>query len=375
MEYFRRDVTVGAFVFVSLTLLALAAITVGRWGELFAEKQHYTVLFPNANLFSSGTRVSYAGMPVGRVVAVEIRSDAARAQQHQAYAVALTLAVKAGVVLQEDARIEMKTEGFIGDRYLDILPGIGKPLPPDSTLLGSVGGLEGVLASLSGVQGGVEGLFASLQALLTDASRPDSIPGTLANMNRAIAELVPRLALLTTTSTVLMQHVQQEVVSTSGKAGQALENVNATLKDNRPGLQRLVTELNTSVVEARRTLDAARQLLDASKGDVARLLQGMHGLVENLQGTTQTLTAQTQQLLSGVNHLVVQNDHNIYATVENLRDLTGNLEATSELLRANPAVLLWGNRGDNGVKPGQASHNETQNLRDRGRIGRYDRAP
>jgi phospholipid/cholesterol/gamma-HCH transport system substrate-binding protein len=375
MEYFRRDVKVGAFVFVSLALLALAAITVGRWGELLADKQHYTVLFPNANLFSSGTRVSYAGLPVGRVVAVDLRSDADRAQQYQDYPVALTLAVKADVVLQEDARVEMKTEGFIGDRYLDIVPGTGKPLPSGSTILGSVGGLEGMLASLSGVPGGVEGLLASVQGLLTDASRPDSIPGTLANVNRAVTELVPRLALLTSASTVLLQQVQQEVVSTSGKAGQALESVNATLKDNRPGLQRLVTDLNTSVVEVRRTLEATRQLLDASKGDVARLLQGMHGLVENLQGTTQTLTAQVQQLMRGVNHLVVQNDHNIYATVENLRDLTENLEVTSELLRANPSVILWGNRGDNGVKPVQASHNETQKLRDRGRIGRYDRAP
>ena len=93
MEYFRRDVKVGAFVFVSLALLALAAIMVGRLEEVFAEKHHYTVLFRNANLFSSGTRVSYAGTPVGRIVAVELRSDAARAQQHQAYAVALTLAV------------------------------------------------------------------------------------------------------------------------------------------------------------------------------------------------------------------------------------------------------------------------------------------
>jgi hypothetical protein len=114
MEYFRADVKVGVFIFCSLALLAVAAIMVGKLGDLFAKKQYYTVLFPNANLFSTGTRVSYAGLPVGHVSEVELRSDAARAQQHQTYAVALTLAVKSGVVLHEDARVEMKTEGFIG---------------------------------------------------------------------------------------------------------------------------------------------------------------------------------------------------------------------------------------------------------------------
>ena len=375
MEYFRADVKVGVFIFCSLALLAVAAIMVGKLGDVFAEKQYYTVLFPNANLFSTGTRVSYAGLPVGYVSQVELRSDAARAQQHQTYAVALTLAVKSGIVLHEDARVEMKTEGFIGDRYLDIAPGTGKPLAPGSTMLGAVGGLEGMLASLSGVQGGVEGLLASLHSLLTDTSRPDSIPGTLANVNQAVADIVPRVAGLTAASTLLLQHVQQEVASTSSKAGKTLESVNATFKDNNPGLQRLISGLNTTLVEARRTLDASRQLLDASKGDVARLAQSAQGLLENLQGTTKTLTAQTQQLLSGLNHLVVQNDHNIYATIENLRDTTENLEATSQLLRANPAVLLWGNRGDNGVKPVKGSQNETQTLRDRGRIGRYDRTP
>jgi phospholipid/cholesterol/gamma-HCH transport system substrate-binding protein len=375
VEYFRPDVKVGLFVFASLVLLAFAAITVGKIGDLFAEKQQYTVLFSNANLFTTGTRVSYAGLQVGHVAGVELRSAAARAQQHQTYPVALSLAVKSGIVLREDSRVEMKTEGFIGDRYLDIIPGTGKPVSPGSTLLGSMGGLDGMLASLSGVQGGVEGLLTSLQTLLTDASRPDSVPGTLASVNRAMTELVPRLAVLTTASTALLQHVQQEVVNTSGKAGQTLESVNATIQDNRPGLQRLVNELNTSLVEARRTMDATRQLLDTSKGEVGRLLQGVVVLVENLQGTTKTLTAQVQQLLTGVNHIVVQNDHNIYATIENLRDMTGNLEATTEQLRANPAVILWGNRGDNGVKPVKASQNETQNLRDRGRIGRYDRTP
>ena len=353
MEYFRADVKVGAFILVSLALLVFAAITVGKLGEVFADKQYYTVLFTNANLFTTGTRVGYAGLPVGHVAAVELRSDADRARQYQAYPVALTLAVKEGVVLHEDSRVEMKTEGLIGDRFIDIFPGTGPPLAPGSTIIGSVGGVDGLLASLSGVPGGVEGLLASLQTLLTDTSRPDSIPSTLANVNRAIGELVPHVAILTTAITALSKQAQQEVVSISGKAGQTLDSANAILKDNRPGLQRLVNELNTSVMEARRTLDAARQLLDASKGDVARLLQGANGLVENLQNTTKTLTAQVQQLLSGVNQLVVQNDPNIYATIENLRDTTGNLEATTELLRANPAVLLWGTGGGNGGKPVQ----------------------
>jgi hypothetical protein len=71
---------------------------------------------------------------------------------------------------------------------------------------------------------------------------------------------------------------------------------------------------------------------------------------------------------------VVQNDRNIYLTIEHLRDMTTNLEATSELVRTNPAVLLWGHRGHDGSGVVPASGRGDQELQDRGRIGRYDRA-
>ena len=103
-----------------------------------------------------------------------------------------------------------------------------------------MGGFGGHAGAALGRPGGVEGLLASLQAPLTDVSRPDSIPGTLASVNRPAAELVPRLAGLTTAS-ILLQHVQQEVGSISGKAGKTLESVNATFKDNNPGCNALST--------------------------------------------------------------------------------------------------------------------------------------
>src|SRR5919108_2806002 len=123
MEYFRAEVKVGAFIFVSLALLVFAAIVVGGLGQWFATKHRYTVLLPNANLLRHRAQVSYAGTPVGQVVALAVRSEAARAQQHAEYPVAVTIAVQSDLPLREDARVEMRTDGFLGDRYLDIAPG------------------------------------------------------------------------------------------------------------------------------------------------------------------------------------------------------------------------------------------------------------
>lgn len=371
MEYFRPDVKVGGMILIALAILVFAAITVGNFGNWLAEKNRYTVLFQDASLLPEGAQVSYAGYAVGQVTAIHIRSVEERAQQHASYPVALILTLRATVPLTEDARIEMKTDGMIGDRYIDIVPGVGKRLASGATLLGTAGGLDGLLASTSDLPGGLDTLLSGLQTLLTDTSRPDSIPSTLANLNRLLVELQPRLTTLTTSGDDFLHHLEKEVTSTSGAAQRTLQTMDATIAENRPGIQHLVKELNTTLADVRHTMATTRDLLTSSKGDLLALLQSTQQLVDGLQGSMGTLLAHVDKLLADADEVVLQNDRNLYQTVENLRDMTDNLKATSQLLRANPAVILWGNRGTHAdLNP--TSLQRDQVLQDRGRMGRYD---
>ena len=372
MEYFRPNVKVGGFIFMTLILIVIGAITVGNLGSWFATKHTYTVLVHNANLLPHGARVSFAGLPVGHVSAIEMRSAEERAREHPKYYVKLMITVDSTVSLPQDSRVEMKTDGMIGDRFVDILPGSGQPLPPGETLLGFPGGLEGLMAASPDLGGNVQDVLAAVRDF-SDASQPHSIPATLANINRLLTDLQPRLAALMTAGNGLLQHVQAELVSTSDKAGRALTSVDTIMSENRPGVRRLVRELNTTLVEARRTVQGTTQLLDASKGEVTKLMQSVHSLVNSVQKNTEAATTSVEKLLASMNTMVTQNDRNIYTAIENLRDMTAHLEATAELIRANPAVVLWGNRGKNnpGVVP--ASRQGRLALQDRGRIGRYDR--
>jgi phospholipid/cholesterol/gamma-HCH transport system substrate-binding protein len=374
MEYFRAEVKVGAFIFVSLVLLVFAAIVVGGLGNWFVTKHRYTVLLPNANLLRHRAQVSYAGTPVGQVVAMAVRSEAARAQQYPEYPVAVTIAVQSDIPLRKDTRVEMRTDGFLGDRYLDIAPGTGQPLPPGGTLLGSIGGVEGMLASLAGLGGGLDDLRQALHTLLTDTTQPHSLPTTLAGANRLIDSLLPLHTTLATAVDDLVKSIKQEVASTSGATGQTLRRLDAILADNRGGLQSLVRELNTSLGEVRQTAASLRQFAETSQDQVASLAENFRAVLETLQRRTEEVTTGVQRLLERTNGVVLQNDRNLYMTLENLRLTTDNLKATSQLLRANPAVLLWGNRSPHNTNPTNTSPGDHL-LQDRGRVGRYDRAP
>jgi phospholipid/cholesterol/gamma-HCH transport system substrate-binding protein len=145
MEYFRPDVKVGVFIFVVLVLLLVGAITIGGVGDWFAATQQYTVLLPNANLLRRRAQVSYAGSPVGAVTAVMVHSNTAWKQAHPGYPVAVTIVVREEVGLRSDARVELRTDGLIGERYLDIVPGSGPPLPPAASSSGPSVALKGLL--------------------------------------------------------------------------------------------------------------------------------------------------------------------------------------------------------------------------------------
>lgn len=373
MEYFRRDVKVGAMLLATLVLGLGAALTVGNLGNWFADKQSHTIFFRNTNLLPEGSRVSYAGFPVGRIAGIEVRTAEARAQQHSDYPVAVTIIIQSEVPLRRDSRVEMKTDGMIGDRYIDILPGVGEPVAPGETVLGSIGGFDGLLASFDGVDGGVQDLMTGLRTLLTDASRSDSIPGALASLRRLIDAVYDDLPPLTRAFESLSTQIQQDVSSTSQSAQRLLQDLDVAVNENRPDVRRLMARLNTTLEDTGDTMAAAKTLLETSRGETGGLIKEMRELVQSVQENRQAVAAQVETLLKNIDALVAQNDRHLFEAIENLRDMTAHLKSASELVRANPAVVIWGHRDEANPTGAASVSQQTPLLQDRGRVGRYDR--
>src|SRR5512145_444048 len=243
MEYFRPDVKVGVFIFVVLVLLLAGAITIGGVGDWFAATQQYTVLLPNANLLRRRAKVSYAGSPVGEVTAVMVHSNTAWQQAHPGYPVAVTIVVREEMGLRAEPRVELRIDGFIGERYLDIVPGSGPPLPPGSVILGAIGGVEGIVASLAGLGGGIGELRGALRGL-TDPAGEQSVPATVGSLRQLLEDLRPRLFELTGMLKELLVSAQQNIAVTSDKAERTLGHLDVAISKNNMELQRLMRELH-----------------------------------------------------------------------------------------------------------------------------------
>jgi phospholipid/cholesterol/gamma-HCH transport system substrate-binding protein len=379
MEYFRPDVKVGVFIFVVLVLLVAGALTVGGVGEWFAATQEYTVLLPNANLLRRRAKVSYAGSPVGEVTAVTIHTNAAWKQAHPDYPVAVTIVVREEMALREDARVELRTDGFIGDRYLDIVPGYGPPLPPGSVILGSIGGVEGIVASLAGLGGGVGELSGALRGLI-DPTGERSVPATLGSLRQLLEDLRPRLFELTGMLQEFLVSAQQNIAATSDKAERTLDRLDTAITENSTELKRLMREFHASLGEVNKTMTAAQKtlatattVLNTTQGDAKKLLVSLQDLSGNLQRRTEETLTTLHRVLVHVDEIIAHNDRNLYTSVENLRDATENLKATARQIRSNPSVLLWGSDSQKEPDAPNGSDATTRLLQDRGRVGRYDK--
>jgi ABC-type transporter Mla subunit MlaD len=174
-----------------------------------------------------------------------------------------------------------------------------------------------------------------------------------------------------TTVETLAQQTQQDITSISQSAKALLVQLDETVAENRAGLKHLIRDLSVTLDDTRQALNTAQSLLSESQTRLPQTLDHLQALLRGIQENREDLAARLDELLAHMDSVVVQNDRNVFETIENLRQMTDHLEATAKLVRANPAVVLWGKRGKASTQREQGSPIET--LQDRGRIGRYDR--
>jgi phospholipid/cholesterol/gamma-HCH transport system substrate-binding protein len=114
MKKFNLEVSVGAFMVVGL--LAVAYLTLNLGGlELFGG-DYYRVhaSFSSVSGLKSGARVEIAGVQVGKVAQISLVDDQAR----------VVLDLKPEVKIGSDVFASIKTQGIIGDKYVQLTPGV-----------------------------------------------------------------------------------------------------------------------------------------------------------------------------------------------------------------------------------------------------------
>jgi phospholipid/cholesterol/gamma-HCH transport system substrate-binding protein len=121
------ELSVGVFVLIGILCVGYLTIKLGKM-ELLGEN-HYNLVarFDSVTGLRVGASVEMAGVPVGKVAAIELDPERLAAR--------VRLKIERQVQLHDDVIASVKTAGLIGDKYIKLTPGgSGTMLEPDDEI-------------------------------------------------------------------------------------------------------------------------------------------------------------------------------------------------------------------------------------------------
>jgi len=184
-----REVKVGLFVFIAFVLLAVVVFSIS---DFYTTQAHYTyplrTRFGYVNGVEVGAPVRISGVKVGEVRSVRVYRDEANQRTFAEVAVRISK----DALVEEDAVVYINTLGFLGERYMEIIPGtpgarvlnageiiVGKDTVPTGQLVAS---------SYRAIRK-LETAIGNVNRIIGDEEMQKSLKGTLANSDKATVEL------------------------------------------------------------------------------------------------------------------------------------------------------------------------------------------
>ncbi len=208
----RRDeglvwsqVRVGVVVILSIIVLLLAILMVGKLLNLFAKRYTLVTLVQSAAGLPAGAPVTLAGQRVGQVSGIEF-IPMARKRGGNNVLIRLAIAREVADQIRRDSKAVFRTQGLLGDRYIDISPGTirAAALAPGDTvpmqpatdmdlLLANAGeALDSarlMMSDLRAVAHKINSGQGTLGKMVTDDSMYRSITGAMTQLHTTLAAL------------------------------------------------------------------------------------------------------------------------------------------------------------------------------------------
>ncbi len=172
------EIRVGIIVGISFFLGVLAILTYGKVNELFSRQVPLTILFKNVRGLTTGSPVRISGITSGFVKSVHF----VQFQNGRYVQVIIRITKKRLSELSSETTATIRTQGLMGIKYLDLIPGdlskgplnIGLPITGQNTRT-----LETVLGSGNDLVKSLNHVSRSLDILLLQAQEGKGTVGRL----------------------------------------------------------------------------------------------------------------------------------------------------------------------------------------------------
>jgi ABC-type transporter Mla subunit MlaD len=290
------------------------------------------------------------------------------------------------VRLGEDATVSVLQDGFIGSFFVSVDPGTWDPAHPPP-LVGDrkerpirikparVETLKDLIPALKPIVNRVDSILVRIDR--------DLLKPLLDGKTEAIGKIVPELqaALSDVHSGV---NEARKLLDASNEQSpvrhfnKLMDDTNASVTDVKNKITAEVLEPLKLAIEdgkaaakaAKTTLENASQVLDENRPNIKKMLDSLRSESEALKGRLDDVQTKLGKFLDSADALASLQQSDVAVVMETLRNTTWELEQLIRKVRANPAVVIWGDDESNRV---EADPRDDSGLRKSGRVKPYEK--
>ena len=255
----KTEWKVGLFLAVSLVVAAALVVNFSKGTNPFTKTTLLHLTTKNVDGLKRNSVVLMAGVPVGKISAIHLDTDTG--------IVTLDAKIKAEYPIRADAKFFIETAGFLGDKYIGVIPGANE-LPPLNNgdtraceesfdLVRTARSATDLMDELKTVASQITNIVNRIDSKLLDEQTLTNLADGLSNLREISAE-----------ASATIGAVNQLILTNTPPINAAIENVvtfSEQLKNAGGDLQSLI---NTNSV-----------VIDESLANIKKTTESLHNLV------------------------------------------------------------------------------------------------
>jgi phospholipid/cholesterol/gamma-HCH transport system substrate-binding protein len=264
MKKKSSEMWVGIFVVVGILLLVGLTLKVEKFRIGREAGYLVNIFFDSAGGLDRSAPVRVAGVHVGNVEKVALEQGRAK----------VTFRLPPHLVLYKDAKAYLKSEGFLGEKYVEISPGTpGYPrVPPNGEIEQGAppADIEHFLSKVGELREDIKDVTRPLGEILK-AVDPKKIEGTIENLNKFSSQMTG------------LGTDAKETIKKAKDAFSQMQDIGEKVNKGEGTLGKLITD-DTVYQDAKKTVEAAKEAAESAKKAV-ETLKNVSDSIERGEGT------------------------------------------------------------------------------------------
>jgi len=260
----KTEWKVGLFLAISLVVTAALVINFSKGTNPLTKIYTIHLTTKNVDGLVKNAVVMMAGVPVGKISAIHLNTDT--------YIVTLDAKIKAEYQILADAKFFIETAGFLGDKYIGVIPGDNKlpPLEDGATvvcqesfdLVRAARSATDLMDELKTVASQITNIVNRIDSKLLDEQTLTNLAAGLSNLREISAEASATIAAvnqLILTNTPPINAAIENVVTFSGQLKDAGTDLRSLISTNRVVIDESFANIKETTESLRNLVAAAEQ--------------------------------------------------------------------------------------------------------------------